>query len=226
RGGSGGGGVRPARPAPRLIPLHRRLWSLLPVAGLLAGAGLGFHRVFPVGSLLPVLLVAVPVPMAVSAGLFLARARREGPAPLWPSLVLGAVVWLVTVRVTLFRDAAGGLASGGAVGEIRSALLDAPHAVLTTILPAPTGPGFLVLPHAVLWSASLAATELALRTRSPLLPALPPVLAFGVPLVLSVSGPGSNTPLAAGLVAGTGLLTLLRSPTARHGTVRGLSTGL
>ncbi len=226
RGGSGSGGVRPARPAPRLIPLHRRLWSLLPVAGLLAGAGLGFHRVFPVGSLLPVLLVAVPVPMAVSAGLFLARARREGPAPLWPSLVLGAVVWLVTVRVTLFRDAAGGLASGGAVGEIRSTLLDAPHAVLTTILPAPTGPGFLVLPHAVLWSASLAATELALRTRSPLLPALPPVLAFGVPLVLGVSGPGSNTPLAAGLVAGTGLLMLLRSPTARHGTVRGLSTGL
>ncbi|MEU3189725.1 transglutaminaseTgpA domain-containing protein [Streptomyces sp. NPDC006992] len=218
--------MRSARPAPHRISLRRRLWSLLPVAGLLAAAGLGFHRVFPVGPLLPVLLVAVPVPMAVSAGLFLAQARRGRSAPLWPSLVLGAVVWLVTVRVTLFRDAAGGLASGGAVGEIWAALLDAPHTILTTILPAPTGPGFLVLPHAVVWSASFAATELALRTRSPLLPALPPVLAFGVPLVLGVSGPGSNTPTAAGLVAGAGLLVLLRSQAARRGTVRALSTGL
>ncbi|SER83630.1 DUF3488 and transglutaminase-like domain-containing protein [Streptomyces qinglanensis] len=224
--GPADGPVTAARPAPRRLSLRRRLWSLLPVTGLLAGAGLGFHRVFPLGPLLPVLMVAVPLPMAVSAGLFLARARRGRPAPLWPSLVLGAVVWLVAVRVTLFRDAAGGLASGGAVGEIWSALLDAPHTVLTTILPAPTGPGFLVLPHAVVWAASLAATELALRTRSPLLPALPPVLAFGVPLVLGVSGPGSNTSVAAGLVAGTGLLVLLRSPAARRGTVRALSTGL
>ncbi|MFE9390923.1 DUF3488 and transglutaminase-like domain-containing protein [Streptomyces sp. NPDC006784] len=224
--GSGGTQLTSARPAPRRIPLHRRLWSLLPVAVLLAGAGLGFHRVFPVGPLLPVLMVAVPVPMAVSAGLFLAQARRGRPVPLWPSLVLGAVAWLVTVRVTLFRDAAGGLASGGAVGEIWSALLDAPHAVLTTILPAPTGSGFLVLPHAVLWSASLAATELALRTRAPLLPALPPVLAFGVPLVLGTSGPGSNTLTAAGLVAGAGLLVLLRSSVARRGMLRALSAGL
>ncbi|MGP3985947.1 DUF3488 and transglutaminase-like domain-containing protein [Streptomyces sp. 3N207] len=224
--GHGGGRVRTAPPAPHRLSLRRRLWSLLPVAGLLAGAGLGFHRVFPPGPLLPVLVVAVLVPMAVAAGLFLAQGRKGRPAPLWPSLVLGAVVWLVTARVTLFQDSAGGLASGGAVGEVWSALLDSPHAILTTILPAPTGPDFLVLPHAVVWLASLTATELALRTRSPLLPALPPVLAFGFPLVLGVSGPGSNTLPATGLVACTALLVLLRSRAARRGTVRALSTGL
>ncbi|MBO8193963.1 DUF4129 domain-containing protein [Streptomyces oryzae] len=225
-GGGHDGRVRAAPPARHQLPLRRRLWSLLPVAGLSAGAGLGFHRVFPLGPLLPVLAVAVLAPMALSAGLFLAQGRKGRAAPLWPSLVLSAVVWLVTVRLTLFHDAAGGLASGGAVSEIWSALLDSPHAVLTTILPAPAGPDFLVLPHAVVWSASLAAAELALRTRSPLLPALPAVTAFGFPLVLGVSGPGSNTLPAAGLVAGTALLVLLRSRAARRGTVRALSTGL
>ncbi|MFI8853145.1 DUF3488 and transglutaminase-like domain-containing protein [Streptomyces sp. NPDC053499] len=227
-GGGGRDGRRPtsAPAAPHRLPLPRRLWSLLPVAGLLACAGLGFHRVFGPGPLLPVLAVAVPVPMALAAGLFLVQSRRERSAPLWPSLVLGVVVWLVAVRVMLFRAAAGGLTSGGAVPEIWSALLDSPHAILTTILPAPPDPDFLVLPHAVLWPAALAATELALRTRSPLLPALPPVLAFGFPLVLGVSGPGSNTLPAAGLVACAALLVLLRSRAARRGTVRTLSAGL
>ncbi|MFE0761668.1 DUF3488 and transglutaminase-like domain-containing protein [Streptomyces smyrnaeus] len=225
-GGRDGSRVTTAPDAPRQLSRGRRLWSLLPVAGLLASAGLGFHRVFRPGPLLPVLAVAVLVPMAVAAGLFLAQSRKGRPAPLWPSLVLGAVVWLVAVRVTLFRDAAGGLASGGAVTDIWSALLDSPHAILTTILPAPSGPDFLVLPHAVVWLAALAATELALRTRSPLLPALPCVLAFGFPLVLGVTGPGSNTLLAVGLVVCAALLVLLRSRASRRGTVRVLGTGL
>ncbi|NSC24699.1 DUF4129 domain-containing protein, partial [Streptomyces albus subsp. chlorinus] len=209
----------------RLAP-GRRLWSLLPLAGALAAAGLGFHRVFPAGSLTPVLAVAVLVPMALATGLFLGQGRQGRRPPLWPSLVLGAVLWLVTVCATLFRDAAGGLPTGPAVAEVWSALLDSPHAVLTTILPAPTGPDFLVLPHAVVWLASLAATELALRTRAPLLPAVPPVLALGFPLVLGVDGPGSNLPPAAGLVACAALLVLLRSRAPARGAVRMLSTGL
>lgn len=103
------------------------------------------------------------------------------------------------------------------MAESWSALLDSPHAILTTILPAPTGPDFLVLPHAVVWLASLTATELALRTRGPLLPALPPVLAFGFPLVLGADGPGTNRLTAVGLVACAALLVLLRSP--RRGEV-------
>ena len=220
-----GGRVRTAPPAPHGCRCAADCGPCCPSSGCwLVRAGLppGVRD----GALLPVLMVAVLVPMAVAAGLFLAQSRKGGSAPLWPSLVLGVVVWLVTARVTLFHDSAGGLASGGAVGEVWSALLDSPHAILTTILPAPTEPDFLVLPHAVVWSASLAATELALRTRSPLLPALPPVLAFGFPLVLGVSGPGSNTLPAAGLVAGTALLVLLRTRAARRSAVRALSTGL
>ncbi|RCG21392.1 DUF4129 domain-containing protein [Streptomyces diacarni] len=210
----------------RLSPA-RRAWSLLPVAGMLVCAGLGFHRVFAVGPLLPVLAVAVPVPMAVAAGLYTGQRRKGRVAPLWPSLVLNVVVWLVVVCATLFRgDASVGLPTGGAVAKVGAALLDSPHAVLTTILPAPSGADFLVLPHAVVWLASLAATELALRTRGPLLPALPPVLAFGFPLVLGVAGPGSNVPVAAGLVACAALLLLPRSRAAGRGTVRMLSAGL
>nr|WP_245981870.1 transglutaminaseTgpA domain-containing protein [Streptomyces reniochalinae] len=210
----------------RLSPA-RRAWSLLPVAGMLVCAGLGFHRVFAVGALMPVLAVAVPVPMVVAAGLYAGQRRKGRVAPLWPSLVLNVVVWLVVVCATLFRgDASAGLPTGEAGATVWAALLDSPHAVLTTILPAPSGADFLVLPHAVVWLASLAATELALRTRGPLLPALPPVLAFGFPLVLGVAGPGSNTPVAAGLVACAAVLVLLRSRAAGRGTVRMLSTGL
>ncbi len=229
-GGTGGGGapegVTAAPTAPRRLPLARRLWSLLPLAGVLACAGLGFHRVFGAAPLLPVLAVAVVGPMAVATGLFLGQSRKGRQAPLWPSLVLGCVVWLVVVCATLFRDAAGGLPTGGAVAKAAAALLDSPHAILTTILPAPAGGEYLVLPHAVVWLAGLAATELALRTRGPLLPALPAVPAFGSALVLGVDGLGSNTLPAAGLVACTALLVLLRSGAARRGTARMLGTGL
>lgn len=225
--GDGAGGRVVAAPSARpRLTLSHRLWSLLPVAGLTAGSGLGFHRVFGTGPLLPVLAVAVLVPMAVATGLYLGQGRKGRTAPLWPSLVLSVVLWLVAVCGTLFRDAAGGLPTGKAVAEVWAALLDSPHAILTTILPSPAGRDFLVLPHAVVWAASLAATELALRTRGPLLPALPPVLAFGFPLLLGVAGPGSNTLPAACMVACGALLVLLRSRTAGRGTVRMLSTGL
>ncbi|WP_405803026.1 DUF3488 and transglutaminase-like domain-containing protein [Streptomyces sp. NBC_01187] len=224
--GAGGGPATSAASARRPLSRARRLWSLLPVAGLVASCGLGFHRVFGTGALVPVVPVAVLVPMALSTGLLLLQSRKGRPAPLWPSLVLGAVAWLVVACATLFRSTGGGLPTGGAVAESWSALLDSPHAILTTILPAPTGPDFLVLPHAVVWLASLTATELALRTRGPLLPALPPVLAFGFPLVLGADGPGTNRPAAVGLVACAALLVLLRSPSARRSAVRTLAGGL
>lgn len=226
--GTGGGAAGPAPGplAPPVLGRSRRLWSLLPLAGLLAAAGLGFHRVHGTDALVPVLLVALPAPMALSVGLFLAQSRKGRTAPLWPSLLLGAAVWMLTVCGTLFRAQGDGLPTGGAVRAASSALLDSPHAVLTTILPAPATGDFLVLPHAVVWLASMAATELALRTRGPLLPAVPPVLAFGFPLVLGVDGPGSNLPLAVALAVCGALLVLLRSPAARRGTVRALGMGL
>lgn len=211
----------------------RRLWSLLPVAGMTAASGYGFHRVFEPRDLLPVLLVAVLAPIALSvalSGLLVGRKTRTQArtqartSALWPAVLLTAVVWLATVCATLFREAGGGLPTGPALSAVWSALLDAPHAILSTILPAPGDPELLVLPHAVLWLAAFTSAEIALRTRTPLLPAVPPVLAFGFPLVLGVDGPGSNTPAPAALAAMAALLVLIRSG-ARF-SFRGLALGL
>lgn len=227
---------RPTAPKPQRRPQStaaptdtftraRRLWSLLPVGGLVAIAGLGFHRVFGMAALSPVLLVAVLVPMAASLGLSGVLFRKGKSTALWPVLLLTVALWLVVVCGTLFRDRGGPLPTGDAVRAVWSALLDAPHAILTTILPVPGDPELLVLVHAVVWLASFTATELALRTRTALLPALPPVLAFGVPIVLGVDGPGSNTSYAAGLVACAVLLVLVRSRASALG-LRGFALGV
>jgi transglutaminase-like putative cysteine protease len=199
---------------------------LLPVAALAGAAGYGFARVFPPGELLPVLAVAVLVPIVLSAlvsGLLVPRpgggseaapAGGSHPAaPLWPSTVLTVVVWAVVVSATLFREVSGGLPGGPALRAAWSSLLDAPHALLTVIPPAPADPELLVLPHAVVWAAAFAATELALRTRAPLLPALPPLLAFGCARALGVDATGSSYPAVGVLAGATALLVLMRSPT-------------
>ncbi|MEU6349048.1 DUF3488 and transglutaminase-like domain-containing protein [Streptomyces sp. NPDC047072] len=208
----------------------RRLWSLVPVAALCAAAGYGFARVFPPADLLPVLAVAVCVPVALSAvlsGLLGRRADRAGGAggagggsakpqgtlPLWPSVLLSLVAWAVVVSATLFHEVSDGLPGGPALRAAWSALLDAPYALLSTILPAPGEPELLVLPHAVVWTAAAVAAELALRTRAALLPALPPVLAFGFSLVLGADGPGSSYPAAGALAGSAAVLVLLRSRT-------------
>lgn len=200
------------------LPFGRRLWSLLPVAAVTAACGYAFHRVFGLAALLPVVAVAVLAPIGLSvllSGVWSARNRERGRiAALWPAVLLTAVAWVVVVCATLFRHAAGGLPAPAALRAAWSALLDSPHAILTTILPVPGEPELLVLPYAVLWLASFAGAELALRTRAPLAPAVPAVLAFGVPLVLGVDGPGSDLPVVAALVAGSALLVLVRGRVA------------
>lgn len=227
---------RPAAPGPQRhahtraadrqsLTRARRIWSLLPAAGLTGTAGYGFHRVFEPAGLLPVLLVAVLVPVLVSLGLSGLLPRRGRTAPLWPSVLLTVVLWLAVVCATLFREHGGPLPTGDAVRTVWTALLDSPHAVLTTILPVPGGPELLVLPHAVVWLASFTAAELALRTRAPLLPALPAVAAFGFPVVLGAAGPGSNTLPAAVFVASAAVLVLVRSPASAPGG-RGLAVAV
>lgn len=197
----------------------RRLWSLLPVAALCGASGYGFARIFPPSELLPVLAVAVLAPIVLSAvlsGLLGRRPARENDQgrptmPLWPSALLTVVAWAVVVSATLFHEVSDGLPGGPALRAAWSALVDAPHALLSTILPAPGEPELLVLPHAVVWTAAAVSAELALRTRAPLLPALPAVLAFGFPLVLGADVPGSSYPAAGALAGAAALLVLVRS---------------
>ncbi|MEU2354886.1 transglutaminaseTgpA domain-containing protein [Streptomyces misionensis] len=221
--------ARAQTPAPAAdLSRARRLASLVPVIGMTAASGYGFHRIFELDDLLPVLLVAVLAPVALStvlSGLPFARtARPTRPTALWPSVLLTCAGWLVTVSATLFRRIGGGLPTPPALHAVWTALLDAPHTVLSTILPAPGDADLLVLPHAVLWSAAFASTELALRTRTALLPAVPPVLALGFPLFLGVDGTGSDTPVPAALAALAAVLLLIRS--GARPPVRGLALGL
>lgn len=203
-------------PDPAEAERTRRLWSLVPVVAATGAAGYGFARVFSPSELLSVLAVAACAPVVLSAVLsgLLGRGRRAAPpvtTPLWPSALLTVAAWAVVVSATLFHEVSDGLPGGPALRAAWSALLDAPHALLSTILPAPGDPELLVLPHAVVWAAAAVSAELALRTRAPLLPALPAVLAFGVALALGADGPGSSYPAAGALAGAAALLVLVRS---------------
>src|SRR5205823_9042947 len=110
------------------------------------------------------------LPLLISVAL-----RLRGPPALWQVLAVSAVGWLLVVTETLFHGATlwGFLPTPFAVGTAVGALRDSPKAILTTILPAPGAPELLVLVHALVWAAAFAATELALRTRSVVAPAVP-----------------------------------------------------
>jgi transglutaminase-like putative cysteine protease len=153
---------------------------------------------------------AVAPIVAGAAGLAAALSLAGGTRlHLWQALVLTCVAWLATACALLFRDA-GLQAPAAAV----LALSAAPKAALGIIPPLPDRPDLLVLPHALAWFAGFAAAELSWRTRSPILPAVPPVLALAVALGL---GPGGSdqVPVTALLVALAGLGALVRVPAPR-----------
>ena len=214
-GGAADGGSGPSRAV--------RLASLVPVTVLAGAAGLGFHRVFGWRAVAPTVVVAATVPVLLA----LAVSGRRRRSPLWPSIVLTAVCWLVLVSATLFRaDAAGGLLpTARSLRAATSGLLDSWKLILTTIPPAPADPELLVLVHACVWLAAFTGAEAALRTRAVVLPAFPAFAVFGVALLLGARGDGENLAVAAVLVGVAGLLMLLRAP-ARPGFARALLSGL
>ncbi|WP_157420066.1 DUF3488 and transglutaminase-like domain-containing protein [Actinomadura kijaniata] len=184
-----------------------RRYLALPVTALLAAvAGLAFQRVFGLGPVLPVAGVAAVVPTVLSAAL--SGPRKKGVRPLWISLVLTVAAWFGTVAVTVLRPA---LSDGTLPAALREGLLGSWKSILTTLLPAPARPEFLVLVHVLVWLAAFASAELALRTGLRAAPGLPPLAVFGVALLLGVDGPGSNLPLAAGTVVLLVVLVPLRA---------------
>ncbi|NKZ06947.1 DUF3488 and transglutaminase-like domain-containing protein [Actinomadura latina] len=183
-----------------------RYASLAVTACLAAVAGLSFQRVFGLGPVIPVAAVAAAVPTAV-AGL-LSGPRRKGPWPLWISLVLTVLAWAGTVSVTVLRPALG---AGTLPQTLREGVLSSWKAILTTLLPAPAEPEFLVLVSVVVWLAAFASAELALRTPLRAAPAVPALGVWAVALLLGVDGPGSNMPLAAATAVLIAVLVLVRA---------------
>jgi transglutaminase-like putative cysteine protease len=184
------------------------------VVALLAGvAGLAFDGVFPPAALVPVVALAAGVPCVLSLLL-------SGRLPLWGSLPVSALAWLVAVSATLFRSEAW-LGFVPAPAAVRAALLgvrDAGGWLLTTILPAAPGSKAIVLVSFLVWVAATAGGELALRSRSVLLPAVAALPVLAVAVVLGVGGAASVVPYAA-VFAGVALLLALVRSARSLGTV-------
>ncbi len=210
-GGGMAGGAEPGRDAAARRgdgtgrPLGGELVAVAIVAGLAGTAGWGFHRVFAAAGLLPVVVVAAVAPAVVS---LLLRSR-----PLWLSLAVHVVLWPLVATAMLFRDGAVlfALPTPATLGAIVSGVVDAPRALLATILPAPDEGRLLVLVHLLVWVAALIGVEFTLRGATRAVPALPAVAVFGVALLLGVDGPGGNLPVAAALLGLMALLLVARS---------------
>ncbi|WP_218905736.1 DUF3488 and transglutaminase-like domain-containing protein [Actinomadura luteofluorescens] len=184
-----------------------RYASIAVTACLAAVAGLAFQRVFGLGPVVPVAAVAAVVPTLL-CGLLSGPRKDKGPWPLWISLVLTVVAWAGTVSVTVLRPALG---DGTLPQTLREGVLGSWKSILTTLLPAPAKPEYLVLVHLVVWLGAFAAAELALRTSLRAVPCVPVLGVWAVALLLGVDGPGSNLPAAAATVVLTAVLVLVRA---------------
>jgi transglutaminase-like putative cysteine protease len=197
------------------------------LTALLCGcAGLALHRVFALDALLPVLLVAALGP-AVVTGVLSTGARRRS---LWLAAPGSLIVWLLVAGATVLpADAAlQVLPTPGTLRDIASGLSGAWIQLLSTILPAPPQPELLVATSALVWLLSAVAAELAVRTRGALLPVVPALLLFAAGVLLGVTGPGGNLPVAAGFVVLCAALAVARQPDslAVRATLRRYALGL
>nr|WP_152992539.1 DUF3488 and transglutaminase-like domain-containing protein [Nonomuraea pusilla] len=181
-----------ARRPPEGGPWWRRVAEAAVAAALAGAAGWGFHRVFPGGALLPVIVPAAVAPAAVAV-----LARR---GPLWLALALGVALWCAGT-LPLY----GGLAPGAPAD-----LVDAWQALLTTLLPAQPEPRLLILVHTLVWAAALTGAETLARTSTRLAAVLPALAVYVLALLLGVNGEGSNLPVAAALLVLAAVLALLR----------------
>jgi transglutaminase-like putative cysteine protease len=175
------------------------LIGALPIVIALAGAaGFGFHRVFVLGDIGPVVATAAVAPVLLSALLSWPRRRT---LPLWCSILVTVAAWTLAAGLMLFH---------GDFPVIGGALRDSWKATLTTPLPAPGRPELLVLPHALVWFAAMTGAEAVLRSKTGAAPALPAVAVYGVALLLGAGAAGSDLLTAAVLVGLTIVLTTVR----------------
>lgn len=193
-------------------------FALLAVAALAALAGAGFHRVFePRDLLLPVALAA-SAPVLLAGVLAVAWRAR----PLALSGALSLVAWLLLALGLLWHAPVPGAAGLRALAD---GLVNGWARILATTLPVRATADLLALPFLLVWVAAAAGAEAVLRTRAALWPALPAVGAFAVALLLGVGGPGSNTTVAASMVAAWLLLALARVEVGSRRAVAGLLLG-
>ncbi|WP_194904667.1 DUF3488 and transglutaminase-like domain-containing protein [Catenulispora rubra] len=183
---------RPAlgQPLPRLV-----LGGLL-----LTAAAAAWERVFPAGPLFRTIAAAVLVPTVLVA------LRRTTRVPLWPTLPVGVIAWLLLIPLALPRLPGSAGPSANPVWALTS-LRSCWYGLLTTPPPVPADPALMIGLYSLLWCAAWAGGEALTGSRRvlPVLAAGFIVLAAGVTL-----GTGSRgiSLLAAGLTTGCSLLLL------------------
>jgi transglutaminase-like putative cysteine protease len=164
---------------------------LLASAGATACAGLAFHPALGWADLLPVVLPAAALPAAMA---WLLRSR-----PLWTVLLATIVGWTAAVFVLFHGPVApAGLAGGLGTGW---------RTILVTVPPLPGRPEVLLFVLTCTWLGGLIGAEIVVRTRYPVLGALPAVAVAGLASVLTT---GPTVYVVGGLALATGLLTLRR----------------
>lgn len=183
-------------------------WLLVMVGA--AAAGLAFRPALGDQRLTVVVIASAATATALVA-LGVALGLRRGARTL-----ISGLVWVVLAGVllpdapawTVLRSLAADLAMGAAL-------------LLDYVPPAPESASLLVLPSALTWLAAGAASELVLRTASPLVPGVP-VMSIWV-LAVGLSVPGDGRHVAGALVMLAALLLLLYRSTGRHLRARPLS---
>lgn len=204
--GPAGHGAVEAAPPPTVG--RRELAAVAVTTALAVVAGLELRRVLPLDRLvLPVVLGA----LAAAAGPLAAR-WRSLPAVIGPlvAVVLGLVVVGATVDGS--GAVAGVLPGPTLLRTVADAAVNGWAQLLSTGIPAPPRATMVLVAPLLAWTAAWLGAELVLRTRTPVLGALPPLAALVGASVLVVPAGGSRLPAAVLLAVGAGVLLLLGRP--------------
>ncbi len=186
-------------------PAWSRLIDAALVAGLALLAALMFTRILPLGA------VAGRAAAAAAAATALAEIvhRRRGSG-FALSVAVTLVGYVVVVGAVVFRAQTWfGLPTPASVHAVADGALNGAARILTSAVPTPPVPAALIIPVSVAWLTAFAGSELAWRTRSPLLPAVPALLGFVFGLLFG--GVAPLVGISAGFVAATGALGAVRA---------------
>lgn len=157
-------------------------------------------------SYLPPLLVAA-AGGAVLAAVAALRHWRSGPTLLAAVLGFGVLAVFGVFTATLYF----GIPTVTTATALGAGLVRGWARMLSVSLPADATGELLITPTLITWAAVFGATTLALRTRSVLLPLLPPLVALGLGLLFTAGRTGSALPLTAVFLVAALTLLLVRS---------------
>jgi transglutaminase-like putative cysteine protease len=190
--------------------LPRPLLALALVAVQVLLAATVWLQTFPARDVLPVLVAAAGVPVAITA---LVPSRRRG----WPSVLLNVLAFVV-VGLLLVATAPGG-AFGSAATDLGQGLLHGWDDLLSTVVPASGDPSLLVVPFVLTWLAALVAAQIVTRSHGVVMPAVPAVVLLVAGRLATPTGAATSWAAAIG-VAGVGLVLIaVRNGAARAAPV-------